>query len=55
MKARYPQNEDYYLLRLQLLASMGRGEEIKKLLQEIDDQHMFLSSKAKEVLAFWEN
>ena len=53
MKERYPQSETYYLLRLQYLASMGRGEDIKKLLLEVDEQHIFLSSKAKEVLAFW--
>ena len=55
MKKLYSQNEEYYLLRLQYLASLGRGEEIKQLLDEIDEQQIFLSSKAKEVLAFWEN
>ena len=55
MKQLYSQNEEYYLLRLQYLASLGRGEEIKQLLDEIDEQQIFLSSKAKEVLAFWEN
>ena len=55
MKELYSENEEYYLLRLQYLASLGRGEDIKKLLIEIDDSHIFLSSKAKEVLAFWEN
>lgn len=55
MGSRYPQNEEYYLLRLQYLASLGKGEAIKQLLQEIDDRHIFLSSKAKEVLAFWES
>lgn len=54
MESEYSQNEEYYLLKLQYLASLGRGEEIKKLLTEIDDRHIFLSSKAKEVLAFWE-
>lgn len=55
MKEKYPLNEEYYLLRIQYLASLGRGEDIKKLLVEIDDKHIFLSSKAKEVLAFWES
>lgn len=55
MKKLYSQNEEYYLLRLQYLASLGRGEEIKELLNEIDDSHIFLTSKAKEALAFWEN
>ena len=55
MKELYAQHEEYYLLRLQYLASLGRGEDIQALLAEIDDRHIFLSSKAKEVLAFWDN
>ena len=55
MKAQYAEREEYYLLRLQYLASLGRGADIQKLLQEIDERHIFLSSKAKEVLAFWES
>ena len=55
MKEAYPKREEYYLLRLQYLASLGRGEDIKKLLKEIVESHVFLSSKTKEVLAFWEN
>lgn len=55
MKEAYPKKEEYYLLRLQYLASLGRGEDIKKLLKEIVESHIFLSSKTKEVLAFWEN
>ena len=55
MKELYSQNEEYYLLRLNYLASLGRGEDIKKLLVEIDDRHIFLTSRAKEVLAFWDN
>ena len=55
MKAVYPNREEYYLLRLQYLAGLGRGEDIKKLLNEIVESHIFLSSKSKEVLAFWEN
>jgi hypothetical protein len=54
MKSLFPQSEEYYLLELQYLASLGRGEDIKNLLNEIDDKHIFLSSKSKEVLAFWE-
>ena len=55
MKEIYYENEEYYLLELQYLASLGRGEDIKKLLNEIYERHIFLSSKATEVLAFWEN
>ena len=55
METVYAEQEDYYLLRLQYLASLGRGADIQDVLKEIDEQHIFLSSKAKEVLAFWKN
>lgn len=54
MKEYYSEQEEYYLLRIQYFASLGRGEEIQKLLNELDASTIFLSSKAKEVLAFWE-
>lgn len=50
----YADREEYYMLRLQYLASLGRGDEIQELLKSIDDRHIYLSSKSKEVLAFWE-
>lgn len=55
MKKLYSDREEYYLLRLDYLASLGRGEDIKLLLNEIYKKHIFLSSSAKEVLAFWES
>lgn len=50
----YPDREEYYLSRLNYLASLGRGEDIKRLIEEINRKHIFLSSTTKEVLAFWE-
>lgn len=55
MNTAYPKREEYYLLRVQYLAALGRGEDIKKLLTEIAENQVFLSSKSKEVLAFWEH
>lgn len=54
MKELYADDEAYYLSRLDYLASLGRGEDIQSLLKEIDKKHIFLSSQAKGVLAFWE-
>ncbi len=51
----YQRREEYYLLRVQYLAGLGRGEDIKKLLDEIAENQVFLSAKSKEVLAFWEH
>ena len=53
MKELYSDKEEYYLLQIQYLASLGRGSDIQKLIEEIDARHIFLSSKAKEELAFW--
>lgn len=54
MQTFYPDREEYYLSRLDYLASLGRGEEIKQLIQEINKKHIYLSSSTKGVLAFWE-
>mgnify|MGYP005606010359 FL=1 len=54
MKKFYPDSEEYYLSRLDYLASLGRGDDIKSLINEIYKRNIFLSSKTKEVLAFWE-
>ncbi len=52
-KQTYPQSEDYYLMRLKYLGSLNRGEDIKKLINEIESGEVFFSSRAKEELAFW--
>lgn len=54
MQETYPDSEEYYLSRLDYLAALGRGDEIKLLLQEINKRHIYLSSATKGVLAFWE-
>lgn len=54
METLYSEHEEYYLLRIQYYASLGRGDEIQKLLREISNRHIYLSSKTKEVIAFWE-
>ncbi len=55
MKNIYPASEQYYLSRLDYLAALGRGADIRLLIDEIYKKNIFLSSKTKEVLAFWES
>ena len=55
MKALYSDNEVYYLSRLNYLAALGRGEEIKQLRKELENKSVYLSSATKGVLAFWES
>lgn len=54
MKRRYPEEEMSYLLQIRYLASIGRGEEIKSVLAEIQNKHIFLSAEGRETIAFWE-
>lgn len=54
MKEQYPETEEYYLCRINYLSSLGRGSEIRDLLNEIQEKKVFISSAAKEALAFWE-
>ena len=55
MQEQYPDSEAYYLSRLSYLAALGRGGDIQQLVQEVRNKQIFLSSAAKEVLAFWES
>ena len=47
-----PENPEEALAYTQF--SLDKAEDIQKLLNEIDERHIFLSSDAKEVFAFWE-
>lgn len=55
MRVLHPDTEAYYLSRLSYLAALGRGKDIQLMLQEMRNKQIFLSSAAKEVLAFWES
>lgn len=54
MKREFPDDEAYYLLKIQYLAAIKRGEEIRQVLSEIRDHEVYISAKGKEVIAFWE-
>lgn len=54
MATRFPEQEEYYLLKLQYLAAQNRGEEIHHLLTQIREKQIFLSAKGKEAIAFWD-
>lgn len=47
--------EDYITLKIQLLASLGKGEEIKSFIKETQAKSPYTAQKVKEVLAFWSN
>lgn len=54
MRSLWPKNEAYYLLKIQYLSMLGKGEEIRRLLSEIESAEVYISSKGKEALAFWQ-
>ena len=43
--------EEYILLKLEYLASVGDGAQIRKLIEEVENNKTYIS--AKEALAFW--
>lgn len=51
----WPDAEEYILLKIQYLASLGKGAELKQFIKETEDRHIYVSSKTKEALAFWTN
>jgi len=53
MGERWPDAEEHILLKIQLLASLGKGREIQDFVKEIENSHIYMSSKTKEALAFW--
>lgn len=53
MKAEYGDAEQYYLSMIDYLAALGRGEEIGRLIEEMERKNVFISSRTREVLAFW--
>ena len=54
MRVRWPKQEAYYLLKIRYLSMLGKGEEIRHLLREIESEQVYISTKGKEALAFWE-
>lgn len=51
----FHESEELIMQRLQYFASLGRGNDIKLLLDEIEREHIYLSTPAKEAIAFWKN
>ena len=50
---KWPDSEPYYLLKVEYFGLLERGDEIRKLLNEMSDKRIYLSARAKETIAFW--
>lgn len=46
-------SEKYWVKRVQYLAEQKNGKEIQKVLKQMKEEHIYLSSKSKEVLSLW--
>ena len=55
MGEKWPEAEEYLLLRIQHLASLGKGHEVQDFVKQTENKHIYMSSKTKEALAFWVN
>ena len=54
MKKNWPKREEYWLLKTQYYAKQKRGKELLETVREVERQHIYLSTEAKEELAFWQ-
>ncbi len=55
MGEKWPDAEEYILLKIDYLACLGRGSEIRDFIRATENRHIYISSKTKEALAFWAN
>jgi tetratricopeptide (TPR) repeat protein len=51
----YPDAEEYLFIKLRYYSALGLGDKVKETLEEIKSSKIYLSAKAKEELAFWQN
>lgn len=55
METLWQKSEEVILLKLQYYAAAQLGDKIKDLLDYIEKEHIYLSAKGKEEIAFWKN
>lgn len=49
----WPESEELLILQIQYLADLQRGEELHAFLRSLEEKNIYLTAKAKEVVAFW--
>ena len=50
---KWHRREEYWVRKIQLFAEQKNGRAIQAALKQMKEEHIYLSSKSKEVLAFW--
>ena len=55
MDKKWHRNEEYWILRIRYYVELKQGKELKETLEQIQQEHIYLSAKGKEALAFWQD
>lgn len=53
MTQKWPDRENTWLLWIRYYASQKQGAKLETIIQEMRRRHVYLSSRGKEILAFW--
>ena len=53
MEEKWPNAESVWILKLKYYATQSQGEKIQQLIQQMQDKHIYLSGKGKEIFDFW--
>ena len=54
MDKKWHRNEEYWILRIRYYVELKQGKELKETLEQSQQEHIYLSAKGKEALAFWQ-
>ena len=54
MEAKWPQREEVWLLKIRCYAQQMEGEKIRETIRKLRENGVFLTSKGKSVVEFWE-
>lgn len=55
MDQNWHRKEEFWLLKIQYLAERKKGTELQQCLRQMKEEQIYLSSKSKEALAFWQD
>lgn len=53
MDQKWHRKEEFWILKIWYLAERKKGAELQQCLRQMKEEQIYLSSKSKEVLAFW--
>mgnify|MGYP000778288479 FL=1 len=54
MDQKWHRKEEFWILKIRYLAERKKGAELQQCLRQMKEEQIYLSSKSKEALAFWQ-